>query len=169
MRLLLAYLFFGIGGILVQTALAPLLLKGNLAPELLLILVIHLGLYQQGFGGGLTAYALGLLQDSFAGTCLGLYGLIFLTLYLILRGLAERLNTESPVLLFFMVMCGTLLQAFMLVFLLAFLADAGPTWINILGILPLQLVVNLASAWLLLNILHLLRKNKRVRIGAKAL
>lgn len=169
MKLLFGYFLFGILGILVQTALAPLLLKNNLAPELLLILVIHLGLYQQGFGGGLAAYALGLLQDSFSGNCLGLYGLIFLTLYLILRGLAERLNTESPILLLFMVVCGTLLQAVLLIFLLGFLADAGEVWRNILGTLPLQVVLNLASAWLLFNTLKLLRKNNLVRNGARSL
>lgn len=160
MKLWIGYCLFGIAAILVQTAVAPLLLSANLAPGLLLILVIHLGLHQQGFGGGLTAYTLGLLLDSFAGNCLGLYGLIFLTLYLILRGLAEHLNTESPLLLLFMVLCGTVLQAALLIFLLGFFADAGPAWRTILRALPLQTVLNLVSAWLLFHSLQLLRKHR---------
>ncbi len=156
----LGYGLCGIAAILAQTALAPLLLPASLAPGLLLILVIHLGLYQEGFGGGLTAYTLGLLQDSFSGNCLGLYGLIFLTLYLTLRGLAEHLNTESPLLLLFMVLCGTVLQAALLIFLLGFFADAGPAWRTILRTLPMQTALNLVSAWLLLHILQLLRKHR---------
>ncbi len=169
MNLVIGYFFLGLAGILVETALAPTLLPLRLTPELLLILVIYLGLYRQGFCGGLAAYTLGLLQDSFAGSCLGLYGLIFLLLYLILRGLAERLNTESPALLFFMVLCGTLFQAAMLIFLLGFLTDTGPVWRNILRSLPLQVLLNLICAWLLLSILQLLRHHRLLRRTARRL
>lgn len=160
MSILLGYFLLGLAGILVQTAVAPLLLPLYLTPELLLILVIYLGLYRQGFYGGLAAYTLGLMQDSFAGSCLGLYALIFLVLYLILRGLAERLNTESPLSLLFMVLCGTLLQAALLIFLLGFLSDAGPAWRTILHSLPIQTLLNLACAWLLLNVLHRFRRRR---------
>jgi rod shape-determining protein MreD len=160
MNLVVGYFLLGLAGILVEAALAP---------TLLLILVIYLGLYRQGFCGGLAAYTLGLLQDSFAGSCLGLYGLIFLVLYLILRGLAERLNTESPALLLFMVLCGTLFQAAMLIFLLGFLTDAGPVWRNILRSLPLQVLLNLICAWLLLYTLQLLRRHRSLRRTARRL
>lgn len=163
MNIVVGYFLLGLAGVLVETAVAPFLLHLQLTPELLLILVIYLGLYHQGFSGGLAAYTLGLLQDSFAGSTLGLYGLIFLTLYLILRGLAERLNTESPALLLFMVLCGTLLQAVLLIFLLGFLTDAGAVWRNILRSLPLQTVLNLVCAWLLFNILQLLRRHRSLR------
>lgn len=169
MNLVAGYFLLGLAGILVQAALAPTLLPLRLTPELLLILVIYLGLYRQGFCGGLAAYSLGLLQDSFAGSCLGLYGLIFLILYLILRGLAERLNTESPALLLFMVLCGTLLQAALLIFLLGFLTDAGAVWRNILRSLPLQALLNLVCAWLLLNILKLLRRYRSPRRATRRL
>jgi rod shape-determining protein MreD len=169
MSIVVGYFLLGLAGILLQTALAPALLPLPLTPELLLIQVIYLGLYRQGFCGGVAAYTLGLLQDSFAGSCLGLYGLIFLILYLILRGLAERLNTESPALLLFMVLCGTLLQAAMLIFLLGFLTDAGAVWRNILRSLPLQALLNLICAWLLLNILHLLRRHRSLRRPPKRL
>lgn len=163
MNIVLGYFLFGLAGILIQTALSPVLLHLQLTPELLLILVIYLGLYRQGISGGLAAYTLGLLQDSFAGSCLGLYGLIFLTLYLILRGLAERLNTDSPALLLFMVLCGTLLQAALLIFLLGFLTDAGAVWRTILRSLPLQTVLNLFCAWLLFNTLQMLRRQRSLR------
>lgn len=163
MNIVIGYFLLGLAGIIIEAALAPALLPLQLTPELLLILVIYLGLYRQGFCGGLAAYTLGLMQDSFAGSCLGLYGLIFLTLYLILRGLAERLNTESPALLLFMVLCGTLLQAALLIFLLGFLTDAGTVWRNILSSLPLQALLNVVCAWLLLTILQLLRRHRSLR------
>ncbi|MCD4688714.1 MAG: rod shape-determining protein MreD [Desulfuromonadaceae bacterium] len=169
MNLVVGYFFLGLAGILVETAIAPALLPLRLTPELLLILVIYLGLYRQGFYGGLAAYTLGLLQDSFAGSCLGLYGLIFLVLYLTLRGLAERLHTGSPILMLFMVLCGTLFQAAMLIFLLGFLTDAGPVWRNILSSLPLQVLLNLICAWLLLSIPQLLRRHQSLRRSAKRL
>ncbi len=169
MNIVVGYFLLGLAGILVESALAPALLPLHLKPELLLVLVIYLGLYRQGFSAGLAAYTIGLLQDSFAGSCLGLYGLIFLVLYLILRGLAERLNAESPALLLFMVLCGTLLQAAMLIFLLGFLTDAGPVWRNILRSLPLQSLLNLICAWLLLNILQRLRRHRPTRSTARRL
>ncbi len=169
MNLVVGYFLLGLAGILVETALAPALLPLRLTPELLLVLVIYLGLYRQGFCRGLAAYSLGLLQDSFAGSCLGLYGLIFLVLYLILRGLAERLNTESPGLLLFMVLCGTLLQTVLLIFLLGFLTDTGPIWRNILRSLPLQALLNMVCAWLLLCILQLLRRHRPLRRTTKRL
>lgn len=169
MNLVVGSFLLGLGGILVEASLIPTLLPLRLTPELLLILVIYLGLYRQGFCGGLAAYTIGLLQDCFAGSCLGLYGLIFLTLYLILRGLAERLNTESPALLLFMVLCGTLLQSAMLMFLLGFLTDAGPVWRNILRSLPLQVLLNLICAWLLLYILQLLRRHRSPRRATRRL
>lgn len=169
MSIVLGYFLLGLAGILVETALAPALLPLQLTPELLLILVIYLGLYRQGISGGVAAYTLGLLQDSFAGSCLGLYGLVFLILYLILRGLAERFNTESPALLLFMVLCGTILQAALLIFLLGFLSDAGAVWRNILRSLPLQTLLNLGCAWLLLSGMHLLRRHRSLRRTSRRL
>ncbi len=153
----LGYFLLGLVGILIQTAVAPALLPLQLRPELLLILVIFLGLYRQGVKGGLAAYLVGLLQDSFAGTTLGLFGLIFLVLYLLLRGLAERLNTEPSLALLFMVLCGTLTQALLLVFLLGFFGDAGHLWPLLPRTLPRQVLLNLVCAWLLLESLRLLR------------
>lgn len=165
MRTLLGFFLLGLGGILVQAALAPRLLPLHLTPDLLLILVIYLGLYRPGVSGGLTAFMLGLLQDSFAGCSLGLYGLVFLTLFLILHGLSERLNTDNPILLLFMVLCGSLLQAAIMAFVLGFLSDTELAWRTIFRTLPLQTLLNLVSASLMLGILGMLRKT-RPRKGA---
>jgi rod shape-determining protein MreD len=113
---LLGYCLIGIGLLFLQSAVLPGLLPWQFKPDLLLVLIVYLGFQEASFKAGVATYLLGLLQDTFAGTCLGLYGLVFLILFLAVKGASGRLNAESPVLLFFIVLCGTLLEAFILIF-----------------------------------------------------
>jgi rod shape-determining protein MreD len=151
---LLAALF-----LVLQVTLFPSLFSGYFKPELLLILVVYLSLHESfAIGSGL-AYALGLLQDVFAGSALGLYGLAFLATFMAGRSLAARVNTESTLLLLLMVAAGSLLQGLVLVFALGILADSGIAWLVVLRQLPQQLLINLlAGAAVLLLTLRLQRR-----------
>jgi rod shape-determining protein MreD len=146
---LLGYCLIGIGLLFLQSAVLPGLLPWQFKPDLLLVLIVYLGFQEASFKAGVATYLLGLLQDTFAGTCLGLYGLVFLILFLAVKGASGRLNAESPVLLFFIVLCGTLLEALILIFTLGFFAEAGRSWSIIASGLAWQLLLNLAGAWML--------------------
>lgn len=162
---LLACALAGLLFIALQTTLLPRLLPFHLKPDLLLPLVIYLGIREGYLGGGLLAYALGCLEDAFAAGYLGLHGTALLVVFLAVRGTVGRLNTESSSSLLFLVFCGTLLHAGVLLFALGFFVEAGSYWRLILSRLPLQLLANLAAALLLLKAAARLRKRFSRRPG----
>lgn len=161
MRTLLFYLIVGLVLTVVES-LIPQTLADK--PNLLLLLVLSLGLRERISLGGPAAWLLGCLQDSLSGSCLGLYGLVFLIMYLILRSIAGLLNSESPVLLLFLVLAGTLLQALLLIFALDILAAQGTYWHPILVGLPVQLLLNLVAA---AAFLQLSMWGRRLRQGGR--
>lgn len=154
-----AYFLLGYIFILAQTALLPRLFPFFLKPDLLLVLIIYLGLNESYVRGGFLAYLLGCLLDVFAGHYLGLYGLACLATVFAVRGVAVRLNTDSALLLLFLVFCGTFLQGVVLFFALGFFAEAGPLLTLFGGRLLPQALLNLAAALLLLQIVSRLQKH----------
>lgn len=147
----LVYFLLGFAFIVLQTTLLPAMLPLHFKPDLLLILVVYLGLNEGYVRGGALAYLLGCLQDVFAAGYPGLYGLAFLGTFLAVRGAVARLNTESSVLLLLLVSAGTLLQSALLLFALGFFADAGALWVIVLKGLPVQILLNLVAAFLLIK------------------
>jgi rod shape-determining protein MreD len=167
MSRLLVYFALGFGCILLQTAFFPRLLPMYFKPDLLLILVIYLALNEGGGRAALLAYALGSLLDVFSGAWPGLFGLTLLVTYLAGRIAVRRLNTESSLLLLFMVLCCTFVHSAVLVFLAGFFAEAGSLGAIVLRRLPIQLALNLAAALVLLQaIAFLQRRYPRLRIPA---
>ncbi len=151
MKRVLTYVGLSLGFLVLQTSLFPRLLPFSLKPDLLLILVIYLGLTEDLVRGGALGALVGCLQDVFAGTHLGLYSFVFLVTFLGVRSMADRLNTESSLLLMFVICCGTLLEGGVLIFALGFFAETGPVWPIVLGRLLPQLALNLAGALVVLR------------------
>lgn len=143
------YFSFGLLFLLFQSALFPRLFPLYLKPDLLLILVVYLGLNENYGSGGLLAYMFGCLLDVFAGSFMGMYGLSFLVIFFTVRGTVSFFNPENPLLLLFLVGCGTLFEAALLL-LLGFLAQAGDLWLIVGRWLLPQVFINLVVAWLLL-------------------
>ncbi|MBE0598480.1 MAG: rod shape-determining protein MreD [Desulfuromonadales bacterium] len=158
MTRIFAYYSLGFVFILLQTALFPRFLPFFLKPDLLLVLIIYLGLNENYVRGGVLAYLLGCLLDVFAGNYLGLYGVACLATVFVVRGVADRLNTESSLLLLVLVFCGTFLQGIVLFFALGLFADAGPLLALFFGQLLPQALLNLAAALLLLQVVSALQR-----------
>jgi rod shape-determining protein MreD len=158
MKRVVAYLFLGVVFVLFQTTLLSRLLPFQTKPDLLLILIVYLGLTENFLRGSFLAYLFGCLLDVFSGSYLGLCGLTFLVIFLAVRGTASHFNTESSLLLLFMVFCGTLLQSAVLILALVFFVDAGSSWLIILGSLLPQLLLNLLAALVLLWVLPRLQR-----------
>jgi rod shape-determining protein MreD len=85
----------GIVSMLLQTVVFPVVLPASLAPNLLLVLVVYLGVQQLGAPGALGAFVLGYFLDTFSGTLLGLHAFAFTTVYLGVHHVARMLWTEG--------------------------------------------------------------------------
>jgi rod shape-determining protein MreD len=81
-----------------------------------------------------------------------MYGMSFLVLFFSVRGAVSFFNSENPLLLLFMVFCGTLLEAALLI-LLGFLAQVGGLWLIIIRWIVPQLFINVFVAYLILLVI----------------
>jgi rod shape-determining protein MreD len=90
MKRLLVYLTTGLIFMLLQTTMLPRLLPDALLPNLLLILILYLGLSESFVRALFLSLLLGLLQDSFSSTALGLHGVVNLVIFLQVRLLSTR-------------------------------------------------------------------------------
>ena len=147
-------IYLGMAGIAVilQTVLLPVVLQGYYKPDLLLILVIYLGLHEEPRRGGLLAYFLGCCYDGIAGSFPGLNGFVLLGIFLAVRAIVTRVNTESSPLLLMLVIVGTLLQSALVAFALDFFSQATRIWPQMAWQLPVQLLLNFIAAFVLLRL-----------------
>jgi rod shape-determining protein MreD len=158
MTRIVGYFLCGFFFVLAQTALLPQIFPFFLKPDLLLILIVYLGLNEKYVRGGFLAYIFGLLQDVFTGDYFGLYGFVLLGTFLVVRGVAERLNPESPLLLMLMIGGGTLLHGGLIFFCLGFFTESGPPAAVFFWSLLPQILLNLAATLLLLQLLPRLQR-----------
>ena len=156
------YALFGLAGLIIQTAVFPRIIPVQFKPDLILILIVYLAISEKYGSGGLFAFCIGLLYDVFAGSAFGMYGMILLLVFFSVRSTIDYFNAENPFLLLFLVACGTVLQAGLLI-LLGALAEAGALWQIVLQHFPGQLLANtVAAALLILAITYLQKRFPRL-------
>lgn len=146
--------YFALAGIAVvlQTVVLPFVLQGDYKPDLVLLLVVYLGLHEKLWRGGLIVYLMGWLFDGVGGAFPGLYGFVLLAIFMAVRGLVTRVNTESSVLLLLLVMAGTVLQAAIVSFALDFFRQDVSVLAQITWQLPIQLLLNFIAAVVFLTL-----------------
>ena len=149
-RYLLYLLFAGLAVVL-QTVWLPLVIPGTYKPDLMLILVVYLGLHEEPLQGGLLVYLLGWLYDGFAGAFAGLHGFVLLSIFLAIRAVVTRVNTESTPLLLLLVMAGTVVQLVLTAFALDFFHITTNFWLLTAPQLPAQVVLNAVAALVLIR------------------
>ena len=154
----LLYLALAGISIILQTVLMPTLLQGYYKPDLILILVVYLGLHEPPLKGGMLVYLLGWCFDSQAGVFPGLHGFVLLGIFLAVRGIVTRVNTESSALLLLLVAAGTVLQSGMVAFALDFFGRTVRIWPQITWQLPIQVLINFLAAFVLLRLAVWLQK-----------
>lgn len=96
------------GSLILQTAFLPVYLATPFKPDLLLIILVFLGLRGSYEVGTPAAWMLGLMKDIFGGLYLGLNAFTFLIIFLVIKGVADRLYAESSFLFVFAVVGATL-------------------------------------------------------------
>jgi rod shape-determining protein MreD len=150
-------ILLGLTIIFLQTWFFPSLLPFRLKPDLFLILVVYIGIYSEFYRGAAFSLLFGWFQDVFAGNSMGLYGLVFLIIYFLVRYGASRFNAEALGTFYYLVFFGTLTGAFLVCFFQSFFTDAGMLWYVVIQNLFPQLFLNMLFAFLLLRILLLLQ------------
>jgi len=140
-----------------QTTLLPAIVPYYFKPELLLILVVYLCLTESLIRGALLAWSIGLLLDSCGGTQFGLHAIIYLSIFIVGRSSVQALNTESPLLLLFMVFCASLQQSAMLI-LFGVFANFKQLTPLLIQRSTLQGSINVLAAFLLLTLIVALQR-----------
>jgi rod shape-determining protein MreD len=163
------FLFLGFFLIFLQVAVLSRLLPEYLKPDLLLVLVIYLGLTETCLRGCLLSGVLGFLEDAFAGTDFGLFGLTFLLIFFIIRAGASRFNTESFTLLLILTFAATFLKGAILISLLLLFSEAGRQWPVVLACLLPEAVLNTLGALFFLKITLRLRRSYALGAGIPGL
>lgn len=148
----LIYLAMAGVAVVLQTVLFPVVLQGYYKPDLLLILVVYLGLHEEPRRGGLLAYLLGWGYDGVAGGFPGLNGFVLFGIFLAVRGIVTRVNTESSPLLLLLILAGTVLQFALLAFAVDFFSHTARVWPQMVWELPVQLLLNFIAAFSLLRL-----------------
>jgi rod shape-determining protein MreD len=82
---------------LIQTTVAPFLFHGRLVPDLFLVMVIILGLFNNSLHGAMMAFMLGALEDFYSGQIFGLYMCTRTAVYLVANRLSRRFSPTEPV------------------------------------------------------------------------
>ncbi|PLX97867.1 MAG: rod shape-determining protein MreD [Desulfuromonas sp.] len=149
MTAFVVYLVSGLVSIFLQSSVFPLFLPPDLRPNPLLILVVFAGLSGSTARAVTVGVLLGAIQDSFSGHSLGLYICVFLTLAIVARLLADKLNVESPALFMLLIAGGTLLQIVLVGILLTILADTRTVFYILLPSIPQQVLANVLFTFFL--------------------
>lgn len=139
-------------GVVLQTVLMPTLLQGYYKPDFILILVIYLGLHEAPIKGGILVYLIGWCYDGVAGAFPGLHGFLLLGIFLAVRGIVTRVNTESSPLVLLLVIAGTVLHSAMTAFALDFFGQTVRIWPQIAWQTPVQVLINFVAAFVLLRL-----------------
>ncbi len=81
--------------LILQSTVVSYITYGVLQPELLLVILVHGGVYRRGADGVLLALSYGYLLDLFSGRHFGTYLFIYITLFFLARLLSVRLLLQT--------------------------------------------------------------------------
>lgn len=138
-----------VAAILLQMTLLPRYLLDPFQPNLIIILVVYMGLKVEHRFGGVAAFALGILHDSFSGIYLGLHGFSYLCIYTMLSEIADRLYTNNRALFVLVVLLATTADAFLNLLMLLIFSVSKGVYASLLPALIPQALMNALIASLL--------------------
>ena len=149
---------------LLQTAVFPVLIPSSLAPNLLLVLVVYLGVHQFGAAGAFGAFVLGYFLDTFSGTLLGLHAFAFTAVYLGVHHVARVLWTEGGVPAVLIVFVAACAYAILVLALTSLAGAAGwSVWTHELRHAPLDALLAAAVTPLVFGLLSW--EQRMLRVG----
>ena len=130
---------------LLQTTILPAL---PVAPDLVLVLAVYLGVRHPGVGGACGAFLLGYFLDTFSGTVLGMHAFACTGVYLAAHLIARHLWVDGPLLIAAVVFVGGCLHALALVSVATLVAARVPVWHHVVryGVLAAAFAAIVAPA-----------------------
>jgi len=143
--------------VIFQVTVIPRYLADPFQPNLLILFVVHAGLRWQSRWGAPAAFMLGLIQDSFSGIYFGLNGFSFLLIFFILDRIADRLYTDSRLLMVLATFIATLINSVVTLCLLVVFSEARGIYVTLIFNLLPQAALN---AWIALSLEYLLPERK---------
>ena len=157
----LLYFIAAILSVFLQTTFLSELFTGHYKPDLLLILVVFLGFNEKSFQGGALVYCLGWVCYAFSGTFPGLHGFVLLSVFLAVRAIVSRVNTENYFLILLVVATGTFMQYLMTSFALDFFRMTYAFIFLMLWEMFVQVFLNTLTAFVLLSFALWFRRSFR--------
>jgi len=128
--------------LLVQVTVFPAYFADPFQPNLIVIVIVYLGLREGGWRGGCLVFLMGLVEDCFSGIYLGLSAFSFLSIYLAMRKMSDRLYTDNLYLMVLVVFLATLVNGLIHLLLLLLFPTAAGIYKTLLPSLLPQALVN---------------------------
>lgn len=153
MTSLLRPLSIFIAAFLCQVTVFPAIVADPFKPNFLLVAVVWVSLTVSTMWGAVLVYLIGLLQDSVSGLYLGLNGISYLLIFLILHRIANRLYADSRYLMTLAVFLATLACGIYQLIMLALFSSAGGIVSTLISSLVPQSLVNALAASLFFSLL----------------
>jgi rod shape-determining protein MreD len=110
-----------------QTTLFPSLPWLPVAPDLMLVLAVYLGVFHRNVGGALGAFLLGYFLDAFAGTRLGVNALVFTLVFVGVQLVARSIWVQGSLPVMVVVFVAGAVRGLLLLAILT-LAGGTPLW-----------------------------------------
>lgn len=132
--------------LLMQVSVFPAYFADPFQPDLLVLVIVYLGLREGGWHGGGLAFLLGLFADCFSGIYLGLSACSFLSIYLAMRNVSDRLYTDNLYLMVIVAFLATLVNGLLHLLLLILFSAAADIYSTLLTALLPQALVNALAA-----------------------
>jgi rod shape-determining protein MreD len=132
--------------LLMQVSVFPAYFADPFQPDLLVLVIVYLGLREGGWHGGGLAFLLGLFADCFSGIYLGLSAFSFLSIYLAMRNVSDRLYTDNLYLMVIVAFLATLVNGLLHLLLLILFSAAADIYSTLLTALLPQALVNALAA-----------------------
>jgi asparagine N-glycosylation enzyme membrane subunit Stt3 len=148
---------------LFQSAIVGELLPNFIKPDLMLILITHLGTSPLLVAGAILVFFCGLLQESFSGSPPGLFLFIYLSIFFFIKLLGRFLILGETIRVrIILVAVSTTLQVLLLIFLPPTLGISSNLFLpNLDWILP-QVLITCAAGWPLFQLFKKLEALPRV-------
>ena len=140
-------LFILMLAVVLQISVLPVHIATPFKPDLLLIAMVYLALRASVAPGAFLAWFLGLIKDVFSGLYLGLNGVSFLIIFLVIKSISDLLYAESGELFVVTVSAASLAcVAANLILLLMLTSTPGILYSMSAGLLPHLLTTAFAAS-----------------------
>lgn len=151
------FLLLGWFILILQSTVVSYITYGVFQPELLLVILVHGGVYRRGADGIVLALSYGHLMDLFSGRPHGTFLFIYILLFLLARVLSIRLLLQSKFMQLVLIFVFSLIGELILFALSRFTALPQGVGLDMRGLF-IRSGVNAAAAWVLFPFLGWLER-----------